>query len=332
MDSNENEETIEVISEGQSIEHQYCYDKEGILYERKVVPIEKFWDEEKVPDKQSPIMLPYILEEGKARKAEGEDLDNLGENQKLLIIYQCPHCNVHFSKLPQYQNHNCNTKSNSSKYQCNRCDSTFNNVKCLNGHMRSHKLDKTVESSGPYICEDCNTEFPSYKSLRLHKRMHEPVKVKDIEPPVNYGIMGDENEYRNEEEREMFVCEICKNTYDKQYEEVHMRSHLEEEKFDCNTCNRKFFTQSNLDMHMRVHTSGKKFSCSHCKKEFLTYESLQEHVNSKCQYQSKSYACSYCGRRFFRPHEKVKHERIHTGMKIFFMNTFCIIKTNFLQF
>lgn len=29
----------------------------------------------------------------------------------------------------------------------------------------------------------------------------------------------------------------------------------------------------------------------------------------------KPYQCQHCGRRFTRPHEKVKHERIHTGEK-----------------
>lgn len=27
------------------------------------------------------------------------------------------------------------------------------------------------------------------------------------------------------------------------------------------------------------------------------------------------YPCNYCGKLFMRPHEKVKHERIHTGEK-----------------
>lgn len=29
---------------------------------------------------------------------------------------------------------------------------------------------------------------------------------------------------------------------------------------------------------------------------------------------SLPYSCVYCDRKFARPHEKVKHERIHTGM------------------
>lgn len=28
---------------------------------------------------------------------------------------------------------------------------------------------------------------------------------------------------------------------------------------------------------------------------------------------TRPYPCQYCGKEFGRPHEKVKHERIHTG-------------------
>lgn len=34
------------------------------------------------------------------------------------------------------------------------------------------------------------------------------------------------------------------------------------------------------------------------------------------------YGCQYCGKEFARPHEKVKHERVHTGncVKLFNLN------------
>ena len=171
-----------------------------------------------------------------------------------------------------------------------------------------------IDNSNSYTCEVCSTEFPTYKSLRLHLRMHDPVKVKDIEPPVTYGIMGDKVEIKTEDDTiEMFQCPICNKEYHKQYENVHMKSHSDEPKYDCQICNRKFYTEQNLEMHVKVHSNGKKYKCSYCKKGFLNFESLKEHVKSTCQ--SRPYECQYCGRRFMRPHEKVKHERIHTGEK-----------------
>lgn len=49
------------------------------------------------------------------------------------------------------------------------------------------------------------------------------------------------------------------------------------------------------------------------KKPFTNFDALTEHVNSQCH--KRFYECQYCGRRFSRPCEKVKHERIHTGEK-----------------
>lgn len=101
--------------------------------------------------------------------------------------------------------------------------------------MRVHKME-TAASTGPHLCEECNTDFPSYKSLRLHKRMHDPIKSREIEAPVSYGITGDDG--KREEPREMFLCQICNKTYDKQYEEAHMNYHKDDNNFDCDICNR----------------------------------------------------------------------------------------------
>lgn len=218
-----------------------------------------------------------------------------------------------FSNVDFYYKHRCSGKV--KEHKCNKCDKVFTSARALKTHLREHSKVEEVDADGEtkesYMCEECNTEFPSYKSLRLHKRMHEPIKSREVEAPVSYGINGTVTE-EQDGPREMFICQLCNKTYDKRYEEAHMDFH-KTDNYDCDICNRKFYTKSNLDMHMRVHSNGKKFTCSYCKKGFLTYESLQEHVNNQCQ--RRKYECQYCGRRFSRPHEKVKHERIHTGEK-----------------
>ncbi|XP_018323842.1 zinc finger protein 267-like isoform X2 [Agrilus planipennis] len=247
-------------------------DKNGRAYTRKMVKIEKFWHKE-----------------GKSRE------------QHSPIVEQ------------GYDSHKCHNE------KCQFCDCYFSSTKSLCAHMRVHKGDNKqatestdVEISGSFICNVCNTEFQSYKSLKLHSRMHDPVKLKEIEPPVSYGVSGETQDI-SQTARETFVCNVCNNTYDKKYEKVHTQSHSLDENFNCEICNKKFYTRENLTMHARVHVGVKKFSCSYCKKPFLTYESLHEHVTSQCQ--KRQYECQFCGRRFARPHEKVKHERIHTGEK-----------------
>lgn len=296
-----------------TVEQNDCLDKDGLVYTRKIVKIEKFWNESSGSGKKPPpILNKYLVgEDGKVKQiVDGEGND---EDESFIKVYHCPNCLMKFSNVEFYYKHKCTAKG--KEHKCTKCETTFASARTLKVHMRVHNKSEQNEAEGSskdsFMCEECNTDFPSYKSLRLHKRMHDPIKSREVEAPVSYGINGTVTE-ESDGPREMFICQLCNKTYDKQYEEAHMDFH-KTDNFDCEICNRKFYTKSNLEMHMRVHSNGKKFTCSYCKKGFLTFENLTEHVNNQCQ--SRKYECQYCGRRFSRPHEKVKHERIHTGEK-----------------
>lgn len=318
MSSNESQEVLEMSNRGRmpqllnTIKQEDCVDKDGRLYTRKVVQIEKFWDEESVRPRV-PIVLKYVVtEEGSLTKI---DNDENNEDVETIEIFQCSCCSVQFSKREHYNSHVCDPEIG-SEYKCSMCESSFTNSQALSAHMKLHRtmkkeMTEAGSPGGPFVCNVCDTMFPSNKSLRLHRRMHDPIKAKEIEPPVEYGITG--GECSNSKPREMFDCNVCGKSYDKSYEEVHMAYHSGVNHYDCYICNRKFYTHSNLEMHMRVHGNEKGHLCTHCKKGFLTEESLQQHLKQHCS--SRPYQCSYCSRRFARPHEKVKHERIHTGEK-----------------
>ncbi|KAF5290592.1 hypothetical protein FQR65_LT11543 [Abscondita terminalis] len=273
-----------------------CFDKGGLLYRRKLVKIEKFWDN-KVMD-----------ENLETENSEG----SLVESENAVVeVYQCQACHSKYANYDEFSKHNCKRKiRDSACKKCVECGENFVNAKYLNIHMRMHRPGVPENTNPPFICEICNTELPAFKSLRLHRRMHEPIKSKHIDPPVNYGLEGEE---REDAPREKFLCVICLKEYDKEYAEAHKKFHSEEKDFNCGVCNRKFFSQENLNMHMHAHADTKKFTCSYCKKGFLSNEKLEAHISAKCQ--MRQYECQYCGRRFSRPHEKVKHERIHTGEK-----------------
>lgn len=74
----------------------------------------------------------------------------------------------------------------------------------------------------------------------------------------------------------------------------------------CTICNRKFDSADSLAMHAAVHN---ELSQSQSPTPPVVNE-VSESVETQ-----KPYQCQHCGRRFTRPHEKVKHERIHTGEK-----------------
>lgn len=220
-----------------TVQQQECFDKDGRLYTRKVVRIEKFWDETTVAGegKEPPITEKYVVRNGKATKiSDTEDCNYRPlKNEKIIELHQCKQCNTQFSKIDKYYKHKCTALNYPIK--CVKCSATFINQRALSSHMRIHASENAT-SSGTHLCEECNTEFPSYKSLRLHKRMHDPIKIREIEAPVSYGITGDDD--NKGEPREMFICQICNKTYDKQYEEAHMNYHKEDNNFDCDICNR----------------------------------------------------------------------------------------------
>ncbi|KAK4873747.1 hypothetical protein RN001_013107 [Aquatica leii] len=269
-------------------------DKGGYLYTRKLVKVEKFWDNV-----------------GESDCTETNDAPLEPDANAIVEVYQCQVCCSRYSNFDEFSKHSCKRKlSENVCRKCHICGANFVNAKYLTLHMRTHRPSIPENTNPPFICEICNTELPAFKSLRLHRRMHDPIKSKHIDPPVNYGLEGEE---REDSPREKFLCGICCKEYDKEYAEAHKKFHSEEKDYNCDICNRKFFSQENLEMHMHAHAETKKFTCSYCKKGFLSNEKLEAHISAKCQ--MRQYECQYCGRRFSRPHEKVKHERIHTGEK-----------------
>ena len=98
----------------------------------------------------------------------------------------------------------------------------------------------------------------------------------------------------------------------------------------CTVCNRKFDSADSLEMHAAVHLESG--SLQQQQQQLQMQEELSGPVGgtspnsgqTKVETSAtdiavldaqKPYQCQHCGRRFTRPHEKVKHERIHTGEK-----------------
>lgn len=77
--------------------------------------------------------------------------------------------------------------------------------------------------------------------------------------------------------------------------------HQNVEEFNCGICNKQFENMPSYEMHMQLHAE----------------KSHEPRGKTKAERSGVKlpFPCQYCGREFARPHEKVKHERIHTGEK-----------------
>ncbi|XP_060804781.1 zinc finger protein ZFP2 isoform X1 [Amyelois transitella] len=204
-------------------------------------------------------------------------------------MFQCIVCNIYVSSLTDMKSQPCKAL----KYSCPHCPVAYENSKSLCAHMKVHKASKDVSVSvePTYNCEICCTTFQTNKSLKLHKRMHDPVKTRPIDPPVR-SIDGTTDAVTNDAR---YLCNVCNKMIPVDYRTIHQHSHKTSNKMNCTICNKKFQSAEYLDMHMKAHNMNK----------------IPENKTDR----ELPYSCVYCPRQFSRPHEKVKHERIHTGEK-----------------
>ncbi|CAH0725691.1 unnamed protein product, partial [Brenthis ino] len=254
-------------------------DKQGRGYTRRYVQIDKFCNSV-VKD----IKPTEEENNGPYHKVVIKELQTTkGEKMK---VYNCMSCNIYVSSLAEFNQHPCKVL----KYPCSQCPVAYENSKSLCAHMKVHKtkMGTTYIVPDKFECETCTTVFSTSKSLKLHKRMHDPIKSRPIEPPVETpeGTAASEDK---------FLCSVCDKLIPMDYRTIHQNSHKTTNKMNCDICNKKFHSREYLDMHMSVHN-------------------LDKVIVGK-QDKSLPYMCLYCNRKFARPHEKVKHERIHTGEK-----------------
>ncbi|XP_051174552.1 zinc finger protein ZFP2-like isoform X2 [Leptopilina boulardi] len=292
-----------------------CIDSEGRLYTRKVVQIERFWDQSQQQQqilqqsqttsapKSSMIEKFFSNAEGvKVRDKVGTSSTSGTANR----IYRCTECLEHFPKLSEFRTHTCSQGNKN----CEICDLSFANLKALQLHMKVHEMEIDGNQSRTFICGICGTEFATHKSLRLHSRMHAPVRSRHVDAPEGT-------------KDSTFTCFECGKTFSESYRAVHMALHSGDSA-TCPICNRKFDSMDSLTMHAAVHLDTNNSQSPPPIESTATTSSATEsnaNKNSTSIAESetiqiqKPYQCQHCGRRFTRPHEKVKHERIHTGEK-----------------
>lgn len=267
-----------------------CVDSEGRLYTRKVVQIERFWDRAPAQTSLQSAKSPMI--EKFFSNAEGVKVREKRLATTPMRMYRCNQCLQQFSKLGNFRVHACLHGNN----RCHSCDQTFATPKALQLHAKVHEGEPDP-SQKTFVCETCGTEFCSHKSLRLHSRMHAPVRARHVDAPE-----GTPNA--------TFTCPECGKTLAESYKEAHMALHSGDS-VTCTVCNRKFDSADSLAMHAAVHT---ELSQPHSPTPPSTETTASANSTEPTENQ-KPYQCQHCGRRFTRPHEKVKHERIHTGEK-----------------
>ena len=121
-------------------------------------------------------------------------------------------------------------------------------------------------------------------------------------------------------ENEKYQCNSC----DKMFDNItilheHMDIHKGEKQYHCNICDKIFTNNTILNEHMEMHKIEKPFQCSSCEYSFQNDTSLNEHMeihNLVKPFKSIHISCNDP----FVNNTDLKEDMVHAGEKIFQCN------------
>lgn len=209
---------------------------------------------------------------------------------------------------------NENEDSEEQKYEFVISDSVDGNVEESSG-IAFIKTDQNK-----YRCEKCDKDYKSFKRYIDHLKTHDDTEINNLD---DYLVESNDKtdvytEYLDGNTLKYVCCQCNTEFFTKKCLYLHLPMHSnmkearKENKLDvlldndlkCDLCNKYFENELNLSLHLRAH------------EENNTTSSLNRYGSMKVckKYENKVlYPCQFCGKEFVRPHEKVKHERIHSG-------------------
>ena len=172
-------------------------------------------------------------------------------------------------------------------YKCTSCDLSFDTFTRRNMHfLEKHCTDK------PYVCSLCFQKFKQKYRLSQH--------VKTC---------------RNSD----CQCQKCGRYFRSQrLLNEHLKVHDQDRsnwKYQCSTCEKKFYKKSNLDSHVLKHTDVKAFVCPICSKSFKRMKALNDHKTTQHSSKRQSHLCSFCGKSFATQTGLRLHLAKHTGIE-----------------
>lgn len=115
------------------------------------------------------------------------------------------------------------------------------------------------------------------------------------------------------------ICPECGKTFFKASNLTqHLGLHFPNLKtYECGICNISFSWKSSLNKHMNSHSESlRQYLCDLCGKQYKSFNQVQQHKRRDHE-SLRPHVCRTCDKTFFRKHDLLIHQRIHTNNKPF---------------
>ncbi|XP_049883283.1 zinc finger protein 93-like isoform X1 [Pectinophora gossypiella] len=209
--------------------------------------------------------------------------------------FTCEDCNVSFITAKQYKGHI--NRHADGEYKCTICSRTFTSrVKKVNHEYNVHKRQNKRSK-----CTYCDEKFCSYGQKVTHM-----MKVHDFKPVEQ-------------------KCQACDKSFLKRKDLVHhtKKFHLMDRPHECDVCENKYFSKSELNKHMLSHTGVREYQCAVCLKSYVRKATLREHM--RIHENDRRFKCEACGQAFiqkcsWKSHMKSRHGEIMLEDKAYTCN------------
>lgn len=89
--------------------------------------------------------------------------------------------------------------------------------------------------------------------------------------------------------------------------------HTDEQRFQCDTCGKKFKSQATHQHHMKLHQADFDHKCDQCDARFKSIHYLRGHM--RVHSDERKFVCSLCAMGFKRKEQLARHIRMHQGIR-----------------
>lgn len=281
-----------------------------ILHKRDINPRmkekgkkEKHTGSKSVKNYVCPVCLVQFQTLGDKRRHIQERHPEMGKKKP---HFRCTECPRTFPKYCNLQRHMV-THAVDRPFSCTLCPESFKREYMLENHQIVHqkqikdmKIDIHIKMEpDTFNCDLCSIEFQSQQSLSAHMAKH--AKMRNLscsECGKTFKKRSHLTRHEDIHKRTTMKCDVCHETFrNKRLLICHINRHRGVQPNICKVCSKEFSYRSTLQAHLKLHMGlAKTFLCPTCGKKFDSGNNLKHHI--KRHLGEKSFACSYCPKKF----------------------------------